>query len=41
MNQASLTVDSAVHNADHVDKTNGSVPLGSVMHDTAKITTVR
>ena len=31
-------MDTKVHNADHVDKTNGSVPLGSVMHDTAKIT---
>ena len=28
----------AVHDADHVDKTNASVTLGSVMHDTAAVT---
>ena len=38
MDKAQLTMDSAVHNAAHVDKTNGNVPLGSVMHDTGKIT---
>ena len=38
VDKAQLTMDSAVHNAAHVDKTNGNVPLGSVMHDTGKIT---
>src|SRR5438034_994609 len=31
-------MDSRVHHAAHDDKTNGNVPLGSVMHDTGKIT---
>ena len=31
-------MDSQVHDSSHVDQTNKSVPLGSVMHDTGKIT---
>jgi hypothetical protein len=31
-------MDSQVHDANHVDKTNGSVLVDSVMHDTGKIT---
>jgi hypothetical protein len=38
VNKAQLTMDSQVHDANHVDKTNGSVVAGSVMHDTGKIT---
>jgi hypothetical protein len=38
VNQSQLSMDSKVHDANHVDKTNSSVPLGSVMHDTGKIT---
>jgi hypothetical protein len=38
VNQSQLSMDSKVHDANHVDKTNLSVPLGSVMHDTGKIT---
>lgn len=38
VNQSQLSMDSQVHDASHVDKTNSSVPLGSVMHDTGKIT---
>ncbi|HSX18136.1 MAG TPA: Ig-like domain-containing protein [Candidatus Saccharimonadales bacterium] len=38
VNQSQLAMESKVHDSAHVDKTNGSVPLGSIMHDTAKIT---
>src|SRR6185436_4348822 len=38
--KAQLTVDTKVHNADHVDKTNGNVPIGSIVNDTAKLTGV-
>ncbi len=38
VDKAQLVMESKVHNSAHVDKTNGNVPLGSVMHDTAKIT---
>jgi len=38
VDKSQLTMESKVHNSSHVDKTNSSVPLGSVMHDTAKIT---
>lgn len=38
VNKAHLSITTAVHDTSHVDKTNGSVPLGSVMHDTATVT---
>ncbi len=38
VNRAQLTVTTNVHNAAHNDITNGSVPLGSVTHDTATVT---
>ncbi|HSX18137.1 MAG TPA: Ig-like domain-containing protein [Candidatus Saccharimonadales bacterium] len=38
IDKSQLAMESKVHNSSHVDKTNSSVPLGSVMHDTAKIT---
>ncbi len=38
VNKSQLAMESKVHNTSHVDKTNSSVPLGSIMHDTAKIT---
>jgi hypothetical protein len=38
VNKAQLTVTTNVHDANHTDKTNSSVPLGSVMHDTATVT---
>src|SRR5439155_290461 len=38
VDKAQLLMDSQVHNAAHVDETNASVPLGSVLHDTARIT---
>jgi uncharacterized repeat protein (TIGR01451 family) len=38
VDKAQLTVTTALHNADHVDKTNNNVPLGSIMHDTATVT---
>lgn len=37
VDKAQLTATTKVHDTNHVDKTNGSVPLGSVMHDTAKL----
>src|SRR5262249_41683460 len=36
--KADAGTSTVVHNASHVDKTNGSVGLGSVMHDTATVT---
>ena len=38
IDKAQLVMDSKVHDAAHLDQTNGNVPLGSVMHDTGKIT---
>ncbi len=38
VDQAQLTVDTKVHDADHNDITNNSVELGSIVHDTAKTT---
>ncbi len=38
VNKAQLTVTTSVHNALHADITNGHVPLGSVVHDTAAVT---
>ena len=38
VDKAQLAMNSQVHDSAHVDKTNLSVPLGSVMHDTGKIT---
>jgi hypothetical protein len=38
VNQSQLSMDSKVHDATHADKTGLGVPLGSVMHDTGKIT---
>lgn len=38
VNKAQLGVTTIVHDAAHTDKTNSSVPLGSVMHDTATVT---
>jgi hypothetical protein len=38
VNQSQLAMDSKVHDANDVDQTNKSVPLGSIMHDTGKIT---
>jgi hypothetical protein len=38
VNKAPLTVTTAVHDATHDDKTSASVPLGSIMHDTAAVT---
>src|SRR5947208_16327612 len=38
VDKAQLLMDSQVHNAAHVDKTNASVPLGSVTHDTGRVT---
>jgi len=35
--KGTLTIATKVHNAAHADKTNGSVALGSVIHDTAKL----
>ena len=37
VDKAQLTVDTVVHDATDLDKTNASVPLGSVMHDTATV----
>ncbi len=35
--KANTTTTTQVHNTSHVDKTNSSVPLGSVMHDSATV----
>src|SRR4029077_1799171 len=35
--QTQLSLESQVHDAAHVDRTSASVPLNSVMHDTAKL----
>src|SRR4029077_11682140 len=37
VNKAQLTATTKVHDANHNDITNGSVDLGSVVHDTAKL----
>src|SRR5690242_5982774 len=37
VNKAQLTATTKVHDASHTDITNGSVALGSVVHDTAKL----
>ncbi len=37
VSKAQLTVTTSVHNSSDTDKTNGNVPLGSVMHDTATV----
>lgn len=38
VNKAQLSVTTNVHDASHTDKTNSTVPLGSIMHDTATVT---
>jgi hypothetical protein len=38
VNKSQLSMDSQVHDANHADQTSTAVPLGSVMHDTGKIT---
>jgi uncharacterized repeat protein (TIGR01451 family) len=40
VNKAQLTVTTKVHDANHNDITNSSVPLGSIVHDTAKLSGV-
>ena len=37
VNKAQLTATTKVHDASHTDITNGSVALGSIVHDTAKL----
>src|SRR5207244_542351 len=37
VNKAQLAIATAVHDSTHSDKTNQSVPLGSVMHDQATV----
>src|SRR5204863_2084397 len=40
VNKAQLTATTKVHDASHSDITNGSVPVGSIVHDTAKLSGV-
>lgn len=37
VDKSQLSLESEVHDSSHADVTNGSVPLGSIVHDTAKI----
>lgn len=40
IDKAQLTTNTQVHNANHANVTNGSVPLGSVVHDTSTVSGV-